>query len=897
MQKIRIIFIFFLFLFFCYENLFFLDVFSVETDSQNEFDPLFPFVISQDHGGGITDISFLNESPAGKNGFIRVKENRFVNDKERMIFFGTNICYSACFPDKSQAEKLASQVASFGFNCVRLHHLDHSEIWGGHNAKSLTKIDPAQIDKLDYFIYQLKRHGVYVNINLHVSRMMDNRDGFPESNQRPIFDKGLDNFYSPFIELQKKYARDLLLHYNPYTKSTYSNEPAVAMIEINNENSIVAQWGWGGKILKLPEPYNSDFRKQWNDFLIQKYKTTSNLKLAWHCSDNSDNSQVGEEMLEVGKSQRRIESAKWEIEKDEITTCEKIGAGEIMKFNVQKVGKQTWIPQLVVYGLSFEKDKTYTFTIKIRANKRTKLFFVARKAYGNWDVISNQQGELNVGEQWQKLTIPFTVVQSDAKCRFDITGFKEGEYEIAETSLRCGGSFGVLDSNQTLEQGTIPIIPPKDSGFHHATGDDFCEFLAEIESKYWLQMYKFLKDELKVKSPVSGTQAGYGLRHIQAKLDYIDAHSYWNHPEFPNDDWNRTNWRIKNTSIVREAIKSKILAELSTSRVDGKPFVVSEFDSPFPNQYAAEALPLLAAFGRFQGWDGIFHFAFVHDKNNIINVTKIINHFDMVGNTAKLAHLPACAAMFRRGDIEEGKNLIRGILTEKKEMEIFKRDRHAWNSNFFGLGIDPRFALTNPVAIDLVDGDKNYVIPKFKNVGGNVYFSDNRNLYFDYRNEKEEGFGVNTKNLFLYSGFCKSGLSEKITMEGKGGLKLIFTKPTRLNWKTISVVSIDANGFDPTVENEKTIRVLVTATGLTQNEGMEIKKIGEEKITLADKWGDSPTLCEGIPFEIQFQRAKKIKCFPLDEKGIRRNQIESTENKVILDPKHKTVWYEILVEK
>ena len=43
-------------------------------------------------------------------------------------------------------------------------------------------------------------------------------------------------------------------------------------------------------------------------------------------------------------------------------------------------------------------------------------------------------------------------------------------------------------------------------------------------------MYRFLKDELGVRSLVSGTQLGYSPVGIQAGLDYIDAHAYWNHP-------------------------------------------------------------------------------------------------------------------------------------------------------------------------------------------------------------------------------------------------------------------------------------------------------------------------------------------------------------------------------
>ncbi|MDR2642196.1 MAG: carbohydrate binding domain-containing protein [Planctomycetaceae bacterium] len=892
MKKIVcVFFVCFCLLFFCYENSVRSNVVADESEVAFDFMPLFPFVISPDRRGSITDISSWNESPAGKDGFIRIKDGHFVNDKGRVLFFGTNICYSACFPDKDQAAITAARLASFGFNCVRLHHMDETEIWGGNNAKSLTKIDPVQLDKLDYFIHQLKQHGIYVNINLHVTRKMDKRNGFLDADKRPMADKGLDNFYPPFIELQKKFARDLLLHFNPYTKTTYSNEPAVAMIEINNENSVIVQWGWGGKILKLPEPYSTDFIKRWNDFLIQKYKTTANLKKAWHCADELP----GEEMLVSGKSRYRIESSKWEIEKDDVAVCEKISDGEIMKINVQKTGKQSWHPQLVVYGLTFDKEKTYTFTIKIRANKPSRLFFVARKGYGDWKIISRPHGEINVDTQWKKVTLKFTVEQSDTRCRFDISGFNENEYEIAETSLRSGGKIGELHDKQTLENRTIPIIPPHESTFHQIATDDFCEFLSDIEEKYWLQMYTFLKDELKVHSPISGTQAGYGLRYIQAKLDYIDAHSYWNHPEFPNNDWSRTNWMIKNTSIVREARNSTFLTDLASLRVYGKPFVVSEFDSPFPNQYTAEALPLLSAFGRFQGWDGFFHFAYSHNKDNF-NVTKIINHFDIAGNTVKLAHLAACAAIFRRGDVEEGKIPIRGSLTKQQEMEIFKRERHTWNSNFSGIGIDRRIAMTNPVAIDLTGGATTEIL-KLKNGKIDTYFANNRNFYFDYRNENEEGFGVNTKNTFLYTGFCNNKSEQELTtITGKGGIKFIFTKPTRLGWKTISMVSMNGNGFDPSANEGKPIRVLLTATGLSQNTGMQIKNFDDNKITLGNRWGESPVLCEGIPFDVYFQKAKLIHCFPLDENGNRRNQIKSTGNHAELNPKYKTVWYEIIAE-
>ena len=42
----------------------------------------------------------------------------------------------------------------------------------------------------------------------------------------------------------------------------------------------------------------------------------------------------------------------------------------------------------------------------------------------------------------------------------------------------------------------------------------------------------------------------------------------------------------------------------------GKPFTVSEVNEPFPSDYEAEMIPLLASYGAFQDWDGIFIYAF-----------------------------------------------------------------------------------------------------------------------------------------------------------------------------------------------------------------------------------------------------------------------------------------------
>ena len=97
------------------------------------------------------------------------------------------------------------------------------------------------------------------------------------------------------IELQKKYARDLLTHVNPYTGNPYTREPAIAFVEINNENALHATWG-EGQIDWLPEPYAGTFQNLWNAWLKEKYGSTEQLRKAW----NAEAVPAGVELLRNG---------------------------------------------------------------------------------------------------------------------------------------------------------------------------------------------------------------------------------------------------------------------------------------------------------------------------------------------------------------------------------------------------------------------------------------------------------------------------------------------------------------------------------------------------------------------------------------------------------------------
>ena len=77
----------------------------------------------------------------------------------------------------------------------------------------------------------------------------------------------------------------------------------------------------------------------------------------------------------------------------------------------------------------------------------------------------------------------------------------------------------------------------------------------------------------------------------------------------------------------------------------------------------------LAAFGAFQAWDGIFSFTYSHSQD--FEPGRITSFFDIKGDTAKLVHMPACAAMFLRGDVAPAQETLRAPLSRSAELPAF----------------------------------------------------------------------------------------------------------------------------------------------------------------------------------------------------------------------------------
>lgn len=223
------------------------------------------------------DVSFLLDAPAGKHGFIEVRNGHLATgDGHRIRLWGVNITDwspgSQQIPAKDQAAFWAGTLARFGVNCVRFQFLDLDTPRGLIDSRGpgTRTLDPAAFDREDKFIAELEKRGIYIDFNLLVGRPFKAADGVQDANTLHQGAKGTSLYDQRLIELQKEYARELLDHLNSYTNRKYTDDPAVALIEINNEDAIDIGY-------HAPSPfYLHELTGLYNDWLA-KHRTSNQI--------------------------------------------------------------------------------------------------------------------------------------------------------------------------------------------------------------------------------------------------------------------------------------------------------------------------------------------------------------------------------------------------------------------------------------------------------------------------------------------------------------------------------------------------------------------------------------------------------------------------------------------
>ncbi|HEY8966902.1 MAG TPA: hypothetical protein VIM58_10685, partial [Candidatus Methylacidiphilales bacterium] len=167
---------------------------------------------------------------------------------------------------KARLAEFTARLAREGINMVRLHGLDsfHAEesILGRDGL-----LDPARLDILDFYIGEAKKQGIYLDLNLLTKRKYLADQDVAAFDTLPEGGKAAAMFNRHLIEMQKDYARQLFTHLNPYTGLKYADEPAIAVVEVVNENSLID----GGLQASMPEPYRAELLEKFAAWCAAKH--------------------------------------------------------------------------------------------------------------------------------------------------------------------------------------------------------------------------------------------------------------------------------------------------------------------------------------------------------------------------------------------------------------------------------------------------------------------------------------------------------------------------------------------------------------------------------------------------------------------------------------------------
>ncbi len=275
-------------------------------------------------------------------------------------------------------------------------------------------------------------------------------------------------------------------------------------------------------------------------------------------------------------------------------------------------------------------------------------------------------------------------------------------------------------------------------------------------------MSSYLKDKLGVKCPLIATAdhshsgSGYPLELDARQLDIMDGHDYWRHPSVPP---------FRHNPMVNEPFNSTVV-ELSRTAMAGKPYTVSEVNNPFPNQFACEGIPILAAYGDFLGWNAIVWYTF-EPKRSADWQPVLTEPFDISHDPVKMTEMAAGALMFIRGDLDGAKKTVLRSYTPEE----------VWDSRFSAGTNRPYYTPGFPMSVPLLHGSR------IQSLDGPATALETADLAAPYRSD--------TGQLVWYTNAADQGL---VTIDSPRSQGLVgFVKA---NGKHVTNLSVDvSNNF------------------------------------------------------------------------------------------------------
>jgi hypothetical protein len=394
---------------------------------------------------------------------------------------------------------------------------------------------------------------------------------------------------------------------------------------------------------------------------------------------------------------------------------------------------------------------------------------------------------------------------------------------------------------------------------------DQIHFLAQVQHDFYVDMRKFIRDELGAKWPVSAsnwiTAPGLGFieRYTYSGVDVIDKHGYFG----GKHEGEGAGWSVRNGQTYQDktAMYDPESVPFQVVRLPGHPHIQTEIAWNKPNRYIAEAELLISTYSSLQGVDGIYLFAAGSgnwENNGGGNWTYMM--------PGEIGQSPADALQYRCGDLKSGDTVIRQVTTVDDVLNLKSSSLLEGGNADFRMTEAPqsdqadRIAGFDPLAF-FVGRVERSLDPKATPVAADL------RKYIDRENKKitsstgevvwDYGQGLLTVN---------SPRSQAATgfLSKAGPIRLgDVTIESRNDYGTVHVISLDG---EPLASSKKILIQAFTEEkmyGFKSANGI-IEDIGRAPITVRD-----------IDAKVTVTHGANLKAVILDEQGYARGDLKT----------------------
>ena len=231
------------------------------------------------------------DKPAGKHGFVQVKSDGFVcEDGTPIKFWGTNISWDDMAAPTELSDRWADKFAKYGVNLVRMHKFVNCGWAGIMDENDSLKIVEEEAALFDYMHASLSHRGIYYGWSPIFGYWLREADrdrvwAYDEivaartSGHFQGRTYGLVNVAPDLQDLYIKATCMMLNRVNTVTGKRYADDPALAFVELHNEDDIFF-YGIGNLVAKCPT-YKAYISRQFCEWLTKQYASDDELRKAW----------------------------------------------------------------------------------------------------------------------------------------------------------------------------------------------------------------------------------------------------------------------------------------------------------------------------------------------------------------------------------------------------------------------------------------------------------------------------------------------------------------------------------------------------------------------------------------------------------------------------------------